>query len=189
MGWTYHEKPNNVSEWLNNYLTYESDGRKSTCLKTAIKFKEAYAAVEVVDNNTGERYVYASVFLLNYTKETYYNFGYKTMSEFCGPNASNCPASILNLLTPVEDMPVSHSEKEWATAWRERCQKNAENTKINFGDKIEFENNLYGVHESTGKVFEKVRYGRKRNVFRSVADGTMFTLTRNYLNSNEFKVL
>jgi hypothetical protein len=187
MGWTYHEKPSNVTEWFKDHLTWESDKRKNTCLATAIKFKEAYAAVETINKETGQRYVWAAAFMLNYTREAYYNFGYKDMSEDMGPNISNCPASILDLLTPVDEHPISDESKEWAKKWRERCRKNLNTPKIKFGDKIEFLTDLYGMPDDC-RVFEKVRYGRKRNVFRA-ATGYLIRLSKSTLTAYGYKVL
>jgi len=187
MGWTYHQKPNNVTEWFKESLTWENEKKKNTCIKTAIKFKEAYAAVETVDKETGERYVWAACFMLNYTREDYYNFGYKDMSEDMGPNISNCPASILDLLTPVEEHPISEESKKWANAWRERCRKNLAVPKIKFGDKIEFHQKLYGVPDDC-RVFEKVRYGRRRNVFKS-ATGYLIRLSKSTLTGYGYKLL
>jgi len=189
MGWTYHQKPNNVTEWLKETLTWETDKKKNTCLKTAIKFKEAYAAVESIDKETGERYVWAACFMLNYTRDAYYNFGYKDMDESMGPNISNCPASILDLLTPVEDHPISEESKKWANEWRERCRKNLNAPKIKFGQKILFHhpNGLYGAPDNC-RVFEKVRHGRRRNVFRS-STGYLIRLSKSTLTGYGYDVL
>lgn len=46
-----------------------------------------------------------------------YIFGYKDMDETVGPNESDCPTAILDLLTPTE--------YPYAQAWRTRCRKNA----------------------------------------------------------------
>ena len=187
MGWTYTQKPHNVTEWFKETLTWENDRQKVTCLKTAIKFKEAYAAVETVIKETGQRYVWAACFMLNYTREDYYNFGYKDMDESMGPNISNCPASILDLLAPVEEHPISDESRQWASAWRERCRKNLAVPKIKFGQKIEFFQKLYGVPDDC-RIFEKVRYGRRRNVFKS-ASGYLIRLGRDTLTANGYKVL
>jgi len=45
----------------------------------------------------------------------YFNFSYKNMSEDMGPAQSECPESILDLLSPTES--------DWANEWRERCRK------------------------------------------------------------------
>lgn len=187
MGWTYHEKPSNVTEWLKDSLTWETEKRKNTCLKTSIKFKEAYAAVETLDKETGKKYVWAAAYMLNYTREAYYNFGYKDMDETYGPNISNCPASILDLLSPAEEMPISEESMGWVNAWRERCRKNLNTTPIKFGQKIEFFKAPYGMPDKC-RVFEKVRHGRCRNVFKA-ASGYLIRLRRSTLTGYGYKVL
>ena len=43
-----------------------------------------------------------------------YIFGYKDMTEHMGPCEAECPAAVLDLLTPTD--------AEYAMAWRERCR-------------------------------------------------------------------
>ncbi len=115
MGWTYFEKPQNVSKWFAEQLTWETDTKINRCLKTGIlERKEAYAAVESINKETGEREVWAATFLLNYTREAGYNFGYKDMTEHMGPYITRCPKSILELLTPTDN--------EYANQWRQSCR-------------------------------------------------------------------
>lgn len=64
-----------------------------------------------------EQRVFAAIFLTSVDmKSYYYNFGYKDMDESEGPYESNCPASILKLLSPTTS--------KYAIAWRERCWEN-----------------------------------------------------------------
>jgi len=162
MGWTYFEKPMNVKQWFENHLTWESEAVSNRCLKSAVKFKEAYAAVETINKTTGKREVWAAVFLLNYTRDSYYNFGYKDMEESMGPGYYNCPASILDLLT--------ETESDYANNWREKCRKRSSKPKLKVGAVIEFKEPLSFTGWSAS-VFEKVKYGRKRNIFRAVDGG------------------
>ena len=71
------------------------------------------------------------VFLIRWAN-SYYNFGYKPMSEFSGPGVVGCPNSMLDMLSPIEDItenPDSDSAG-WARAWRERArQYNRENVR------------------------------------------------------------
>ena len=64
----------------------------------------------------------------------YYNIYYKDMSEDMGPYESECPVSIIKLLSPTDH--------EYALAWRKRCLDNAQNKNIKncpVGTIIEFE--------------------------------------------------
>jgi hypothetical protein len=174
MGWTYMNKPRCVSEWFADSLTWETEKTKNTCLKTAINFKEAYAAVETIDKATGERRVWAAAFMLNYTRDAYYNFGYKDMDESMGPGICNCPASVLDLLTPTD--------REHAIKWRAACRKRADRKPIRIGDTIEFNQPL-----SCGDtVFTKIKYGRKRNIFKS-SQGIYIRLPQWVFNAYEYK--
>lgn len=176
MGWTYTQKPDNVSQWFKESLTWETKSAKNTCLKTAIKFKEAYAAVETVIKATGERYVWGAAFMLNYTRDYAFNFGYKDMDETMGPNISNCPLSILDLLTPTDN--------EWANKWRKECRRRASIKPIRFGDKVKFLQPIYGCNDT---VFEKIRYGRCRNIFKSDS-GRLIRLPKRIFNSYEWEI-
>jgi hypothetical protein len=129
MGWTYFQKPENVKQWFEDHLTWESETKLYCCLKSAIKFKVAYAAVETIDKKTGTREVWAAVYLLNYTRSNDYNFGYKDQDESLGPFDRKCPASILELLTA----PCNEN----AAQWRQRCWENLAKKKSNNQRKIE----------------------------------------------------
>lgn len=120
MGWistNRHGIP--VKEFLASHLFSWPDNckHKYTLLDMAIvKLKTCYAAVERIDGDTGERTVWAAVILLHYgaTKHDSHDFGYKDMDETMGPNESECPARILDLLTPTDS--------EYANGWRARCR-------------------------------------------------------------------
>ena len=71
---------------------------------------------EVVDIPEAEQEVIGVVFLTSTDSKDYYNFSYKDMSETMGPYESNCPKSILDLLSPTDN--------EYANAWRQRCREN-----------------------------------------------------------------
>lgn len=118
--------------------------------KSAMRGSVYYAAVEPLVRYAGrdeqgnsiyedvpenERETWAAVFLTSVNMRDYYNFAYKDMSEDMGPYDSQCPLSILNLLSPTEN--------KYANEWRERCRANAKtkNTlgKLPVGTTIEFE--------------------------------------------------
>ena len=122
MGWTFTEKPKDVKRWFEDSLTWETETNTNRCLRSSIRLNEAYAAVETIDKETGEKTVWAAIYLLQYTRAKDYNFGYKEMDETCGPYACNCPTAILDLLTP------SFNEyNEYAKNWRQKCRDNIKN--------------------------------------------------------------
>jgi hypothetical protein len=179
MGWTYTRKPNHLSvkDFLINHsgaLTWSSPEREwdYKVLDSAIvKLKTFYAAVEMVHRKTGERRVWAAVFLLGYGRRSYddHNFGWKDMSEDMGPCEAECPERILNLLTPTDS--------EYANEWRARCRANIAARKtpppsIEKGDEITMYDKQYRVGRSLG---------RKGFVIERLSDGEIFRLPHAHL--------
>lgn len=116
MGWTFYPKPQNVKADLDNQLTWQSETGARRVLDSAIVgANEYYAAVEYIDPQ-GNREVWAAVFLLKFCPKARdgYTFGYKDLTENCGPYAWRCPIRILELLTETQN--------EYARAWREKCR-------------------------------------------------------------------
>lgn len=113
--------------WTEYHATYYKNGkvdRKAECdnlwakeckvLKSAMKGKIYYCALQTPDGD-----VIGQVVITSGTnrRDPYFNFGYKAMSETCGPCYYDCPKSILDLLTPTDS--------EWANKWRQKCYANA----------------------------------------------------------------
>jgi len=133
-------------------------------LKSTMVGSVYYAAVETLkrygkkqpdgsrpieDIPEGERRVWAAVFLTTTDAKDYCNFSYKDMDESVSPFKSECPVSILNLLSPTDD--------EYANEWRARCRENAARKKspdtlsnLPVGAVIRFT-----LHDGTVKVFMK----------------------------------
>lgn len=169
MGWTYLAKPRNVKAYLNDMNTYETDKRKCVVIQSAIvNMREYYAALEVTNKETGEVYVTALVFMLNYVRGDYYDFGYKDMEENMGPYQCNCPVKILKLLTPTVN--------EYAKQWREKCHANAVRGKaVKDGDKIKFSYELTFTDGSKGDTFTIRKQGR--SVCFVGSDGGRYRIT------------
>lgn len=136
MGWTYTKLNGTMKQELTRLLTWETEENSNKVLDMAIvKLKTMYAAVERIHKNTGEREVWAAVFMLNFVPNAAdgYNFGYKDMCESMGPYQTECPERILKLLTPTSS--------EFAIKWRMECwagiQKRKE-TKLTVGDMVKF---------------------------------------------------
>lgn len=174
MGWDFGPKPADVKRYFFDYLTHESDTRKYKCLDVALTFKEMYAAVELIHKDTGKREVVAICAMLQYTRDGHYNFGKKMMDETMGPYMYACPRRILEMLTPTDN--------EFAQGWRkrnwERINRQINRQKIGFGDTVRFEEPVDGF----GAVFTKVKYGRRRNVFRSEQTGGLVRLNTYWLD-------
>ena len=119
MGWTYTHKPagQSASEFLREHFTEETDKLRWEMLDIAIvRFRTAYAAVRKTNKLTGDSLVFGLVCLLDHRPADEYNFGWKEIEESMGPVESDCPARILDLLTPTK--------AEFAIEWRARCREN-----------------------------------------------------------------
>ena len=91
-------------------------------------------------------------------------FVFKTVSEDMGPCETGCPASILDLLSPVETFAESGSAHEWATNWRACCRRAIDKrnkapgngTTIRFKEPIRFTNgetiDTFTIHKRGRKV-------------------------------------
>lgn len=79
------------------------------------------------------------------------NKSWKYVDDFMGPAEDDCPATILNLLTPTDN--------EYANDWRERCRKNIERKKaqpkVKEGDVIVFDE---PIEFSNGMEVDRLRY-------------------------------
>jgi hypothetical protein len=118
MGWLETHKPKHQK--LADFLLRWSDDAPATyrTLDSAlVNFTEFYAAVERTDKATGQRDVWCAVFLVRMFREgrSHHNICYKDMDETMAPYFYNCPARILDLLTPTDN--------DAANAWRRTCRE------------------------------------------------------------------
>ncbi|MDF0491487.1 hypothetical protein PX554_25550 [Sphingomonas sp. H39-1-10] len=115
-----------------------------------------YAAAQVMVDGVGKE-VFAIVckVMWNPRSKTGENFGYKDMDESVGPYEDNCPAHILDLLTPTD--------KEYALDWRRRCRANLTRRarKIEDGDRIKLASALTFSDGHVGDEFIVVKRGRR----------------------------
>ena len=121
MGWTSSHRSSNQS--VKDYLIEEiNETGKTATFKVLdiaiVKRNTAYLAVKRTSIDTGKSEVFAMVILICYGRGQF-NITTKEMSEDMGPFYYDCPARILDLLTPSD-----HTE---AVLWRERCRANLAN--------------------------------------------------------------
>ena|ERR1035437_1619340 len=148
MGWTsYHLERGQAGNELKKMLTWENESSKNELVQGAFtSFREYYAAVKTTIKATGETYTWAFVAMVNWTRDDY-NFSYKDLDETMGPNISNCPLSILKLLTPTEQIKmITGNARQYAKSWRIRCWENVlaklDLKKITNGSIVKFEKEL-----------------------------------------------
>ena len=179
MGWLYMQSLDGFAgprEYLDNQCTWSDDRVRSTLLKSAlVGMRIYYAAVEVVES-AKPTYVTCVVCLVRYNpndKEGYI-FGYKDMDENMGPYDSNCPAKILDLLTPTEN--------PHALQWRQRCRARIARAMPREGDTIILAQPLAFNDGQTHQRMKAVRQGGKRSGLCFQADGETVYRIRNLKN-------
>lgn len=156
MGWTYVNKgAESARQYLERIQTWESEDNSYRVLSSSIKGGEAYFAVERTSKATGDRMVFATIFLLDKrTHEDGNDFGYKRIA---GPYYYRCPNRILDLL--------SDTDNENELEWRNRCRRHNQalihrdhlvaKAPIRFGNGVEY------------REFQRVSLPGHRNVFRT----------------------
>ena len=121
MGWLFMRdcgRFDGPRAYLDDQLTYVRDDHRLRVLRSAlVGLRTYYAACERVTSE-GERSVFAVVCLVRYNRRAAdgMTFGYKDMDETVGPCEADCPAAILELLTPTD--------RPHALGWRARCRAN-----------------------------------------------------------------
>ena len=121
MGWTYTYKPSYQSASAFLREQFDEDGERfrwETLDISVVKFRTAYAAIRKTCKSSGASLVFGVVCLLDYRPHDQYNFGWKEVEESMGPCESECPARILDLLTPTDE--------KFAIEWRQRCRERLE---------------------------------------------------------------
>lgn len=86
--------------------------RSQVCLGHSVRGNVLYAVFQTRTNGEPSSDAYIAVFLLR--KDRGYGWGYKDMTESCGPFVYDCPEKIFKL-APV----VTHPD------WREKCRNKA----------------------------------------------------------------
>lgn len=137
MGWTSYDAAN----YKINKKGIKVIDKKAECdslfddkhkvLKSSVVGNVYYAAVE------HDSEVYAIVILISTSRSDGFNFGYKDMTEFCGPFETKCPKSILKMLTPTDE--------KRANEWRKKCWDYHNRPKlkdVRIGQKIKFKSSL-----------------------------------------------
>lgn len=98
-------------------------------------------------------------------------FGYKDMDESMGPCEAECPARILDLLTPTT--------RPYAIEWRARCRANLERKArpLRGGERIRFDEPMTFTDGYTGQEFIVIKVGRKLRL-RAPERGGLYRMSR-----------
>jgi hypothetical protein len=139
-----------------------------------------YAAVRT-NEGPEQGQVWAFVALVHWTGG-YHNFGYKDMDETMGPTAAECPARVLDLLSPLGECPTMGPHTEWsccgtcaAREWRADCRKvadaRARAATVKRGQVIKF---AKPIKFRGGDELDTFRF-QERDIFQ--ADGFRYRIT------------
>lgn len=149
MGWTscmatHYTDGGKIDRKAECDALYTEDGAngKWEVLKSTIVGSVYYCACK--RTRPGEDpYVFAGICLTSLEKDGCFDFGYKDMSENYGPYNYDCPASILNLLSPTTD--------KYALEWRQKCRENIARKAAERKDKNSLQNLPVGaaIHMNT----------------------------------------
>jgi|TARA_R110000851_G_scaffold13455_4_gene46019 hypothetical protein len=190
MGTLCVPKPSDRKAYLDKEYTNQ-DGSNEV-LKSSFVGSTYYAAIKVqrrgeATDHASIEYTIAAVVKTSCSQG---EFCYKSMDETMGPALSQCPASILKLLSPLEELEqlgvVVGVGLKYASEWRERCLKHAESKKqrvrLQNGDRIKLPYTVRFVGSLECDTFTKVDLPRKRNVFRPDGSSSLVRLQARHLD-------
>jgi hypothetical protein len=161
MGWTYTHKPHGMKvrafmrdRFEQAYVPGEKDGFR--VLHDTATLREYFAIVERTPHDTGIPVLFCLVCLTHHVREAY-NFGFKDMTEACGPNAIP-PASFFALLERM----IPEPDGVHGAAWRERCRaayaRRAAALSCGAGDTVTFQDVAYMILEKLPRRGVRVRH-------------------------------
>lgn len=101
------------------------NGRTWSVLDHATKGNVFYAVIEY-KHPGHDPFIYGEIFLFKRSKKTG-EFGFKNISETCGPYQDKCPVRLIDMLDKLAPIdPANNSQSaQWARDWRARCRANA----------------------------------------------------------------
>lgn len=124
MGWDYCrdiEGDATPEDCIRRRYTFERKGYRSTVLDAARVGATVYAALQVQEDDKPA--IVTALVVLTQGHPKHAGFGQKGMDETWGPSESDCPARILDLLSPTSAL---GDVRGWAAAWRLRCRAKLE---------------------------------------------------------------
>ena len=187
MGWSYMHRARGLTdrEFFQGEFgkTFVATGSKNGTFYAAIEV-DAATAPGLVPNANGKA-VIAIVVLMKRTRGEF-NFGYKDMDEFMGPVVAECPAKVLDVLSPIKPEACFTKSKgntwnglRWAAEWRAACRagiaKRVNRLKLKEGMRVRLPNPVRFSNGLTPDVFYVTKRG-KQFVFSYY--GSLYRLTR-----------
>lgn len=117
MGWLYTDRQPGTSDY--DFFAPFMEPFKIIALSNNSQEKAIYMAIQITKGEY-EGKVTALVILYDKKQNEY---GFKEISEDCGPLYYSCPKRILKLLSPVEELFSEGLYREAARRWRQDCQQ------------------------------------------------------------------
>ena len=183
MGWSFvysMEGRDTPKAYLDGVYTWSNDEADVRVLKSAVRGRVYYAAVERRSRKTGERIVFAGVCLFRRCSKSRDGtvFGYKSMDETVGPCERHCPAGILDLLT--------ETRYPYAIQWRADCRSNLADQaqeqrqpRPKAGDIVLLAEPMRFTDGAELRRFKATHLPRRRNlVFQSLENGGFYRLPK-----------
>lgn len=116
MGWTYQHVYN---KQVKDIIRQEFMPHEIMAISGGGIGRPVYAAIKSAKDGLVE----AIVCDVKWVSNSYYNFGYKDMSEFTYPYFNSAPRKVLGALSPLSAFYsiMSDDSIAWARKWREEC--------------------------------------------------------------------
>jgi len=194
MGWTFHgyNSPQTHREEkaeIEKLCTWECDKAVRRPVQTSKVGGVWYVAIKVVPKvgqgptvdatyvtDPDGSYTFCEIFL---TSRNGGKWGYKDMTESCGPNEAKAPLSLIKRLSNI------HDATSYATQWRDACKAHAQSKPpaLRAGDVIKTRP-IALTNGSSVQSFRVDTYRQKRRnhkVFFSLENGGTYRLQRQHL--------
>lgn len=179
MGWTETNwvKGTKIIDWFKEGYNFENEHVKQTVLDAALVARtEAFAAIEQIKKDTGERTVSMAVVIVKFQNE-FYNFRYKDMDETMGPYICRCPKRLMKLLTPTEHEHALEWRKRVEEYWKQKDEAKKKRGKLNVGDTIVF---TRPIRFTNGTSYKSLQVHRTKPLTLTDGSRNIFGYTAEY---------
>ncbi|MHB0665437.1 DUF6927 domain-containing protein [Roseomonas mucosa] len=192
MGWLVSDRPlthETPAAYLSREFTCANETNRTEVLAASQVKGAVYLAVRhtsLTGERAGRSYVFCAVVLVfNNARQ---GFGRKTMDESCGPCEVDCPARIMALLSPIEDIPNPGYAADWrarvAAAAALRREATASGRNLDSGQRISLTQQIsFDGGRVVTSEFEVVPTppGRRGPIFRPVGHDFLCRVPRHLL--------
>lgn len=167
MGWDGYKTSAPIPQLVAERLNYSNEYGSNTILAQSTRGGATYAAVHVKrSDHERNAEVRGNDFIVGYVvlhrRERDGTVMFKDMDETAGPFYYDCPKKILDMLTPIDALPVCDSAKASARKWRETCAAKRTGAGLpDNGQVLKFDDALSFGSYGTFDTFRVYRTGKK----------------------------